>query len=119
MLILQLVQYGRVPMQSASAFAARGEQEHLPETRRLLLIRCGKLAMALSAVAIVTIAAARYNDVAACRGTGVTTRGSDGTYLTTWSDGAYVKKTSDGSVEWAYPSGTDPVPGASPGHHPH
>lgn len=106
-------------MRSASALTAMGEQEHLPETRRLLLIRCGKLAMALCAVAVLTLGAARDNDAAACRGAGVTTRGSDGTFTTRWSDGAYVKKTNDGSVEWAYPSGTDPVPGASPGHHPH
>lgn len=105
-------------MRSESALTARGEQEHLPETRRLLLIRCGKLAMALSAVALLTLAAARDNDAAACRGAGVTTRTSDGTITTTWADGAYSKKTSDGSVEWAYPSGSDPVPGAPPGHKP-
>ena len=105
-------------MRSESAFSATGEKEHLPETRRRLLIRCGKLAMALSAAAVLTLAAAPDNDAAACRGAGVTTRGSDGTVITKWSDGAYVKKTTDGSQEWAYPSGTDPVPGASPGHHP-
>ncbi len=105
-------------MRSESAFTATGEQEYLPETRRLLLIRCGKLAMALSAVAVLTLAAAQHNDAAACRGAGVTTRGSDGTVITKWSDGAYVKKNTDGSEEWAYPSGTAPVPGASPGHKP-
>lgn len=105
-------------MRSESALTARDEQDYLPETRRLLLIRCGKLAMALSAVAVLTLAAARDNDAAACRGAGVTTRTSDGTTITTWADGAYTKKTPDGSVEWAYPSGTDPVPGASPGHKP-
>lgn len=105
-------------MRSESAFSAMGEKEHLPETRRRLLIRCGKLAMALSAVAVLTLAAARDNDAAACRGAGVTTRTSDGTITTKWADGAYTKKTADGSVEWAYPSGSDPVPGASPGHKP-
>jgi hypothetical protein len=105
-------------MRSQSTFTTRGEQEHLPETRRVLLIRCGKLAMALSAVAVLTLTAAQYSDAAACRGAGVISRGSDGTVTTTWTDGAYTKQTPDGSVEWAYPSGSDPVPGASPGHKP-
>lgn len=93
-------------------------EDRLPEARRLRLVRCGKLALAVSAAALLTFAATWPEDAAACRGAGVTTRNNDGSFLTKWSDGAYVKKNTDGSTEWAYPSGTEPVPGASPGHKP-
>ena len=85
---------------------------------RLVLGRAGKLALALSAATVLTLSFAEHNDAAACRGAGVTTRGSDGTVTTTWSDGAYTKKDPSGNVQWAYPSGSEPLPGVSPGHRP-
>ncbi len=85
---------------------------------RLILGRAGKLALALSAAAVLTLSFAEQNDAAACRGAGVTTRGSDGTVTTTWSDGAYKKQLPNGNIQWAYPSGSEPLPGVSPGHRP-
>jgi hypothetical protein len=80
--------------------------------------RGGKLALVVSAVGVLLWAGAEYNQAAACRGAGAVTTYSDGTSLTKWSDGAYIRTEKDGSFEWAYPSGSDPVPGASPGHNP-
>lgn len=85
---------------------------------RLILGRAGKLAMALSAAAVLTLMFAEQNDAAACRGAGVTTRGSDGTITTTWSDGAYKKQLPNGNIQWEKPSGSEPLPGTSPGHRP-
>lgn len=85
---------------------------------RLILGRAGKLALALSAAAVLTLTIAQHNDAAACRGTGVTTRGSDGTITTTWSDGAYKKQLPNGNIQWEKPSGSEPLPGTSPGHRP-
>lgn len=85
---------------------------------QLILGRAGKLALAVSAVAALTVSFAEQNDVAACRGAGVMTRGSDGTVTTTWSDGAYKKQLPDSNVQWSYPSGSEPVPDISPGHRP-
>lgn len=105
-------------MGSRSNVIGWNEQDNLPDTRRLLRNHCGKLALAISAVAVLLLSSAEHNEAAACRGAGVTTRSNDGSTTTKWSDGAYVKKTKGGSLEWAYPSGSDPVPGASPGHAP-
>jgi hypothetical protein len=96
----------------------REEQESLPVFRRVLLSRGGKLALAVSAVGVLLLSSAEHNYAAACRGAGVTTSTGNGTSLTKWSDGAYVKTEKDGSFEWAYPSGSDPVPGSSTGHKP-
>lgn len=85
---------------------------------RMIRGRAGRLALALSAVAVLALTFAEQNDAAACRGAGVTTRGSDGTVTTTWSDGAYKSQLPNGNIQWAYPSGSEPLPGVSPGHRP-
>jgi hypothetical protein len=76
------------------------------------------LSIAMPTVAVLLASAADPNAAAACRGSGISSRGSDGVITTRWSDGAYTKKYTDGSLEWSYPAGSDPVPGASPGHKP-
>jgi hypothetical protein len=76
------------------------------------------LGLALPAIALALGSAVGPNTAAACRGAGSTVSQPGGIKYTTWSDGAWLKQYSNGSAEWSYPSGSDPVPGSSPGHNP-
>lgn len=105
-------------MGSTSTFEGWGEQTILRTARQVVLSRRGKLALATAVGAVLLISMARPDVAAACRGAGAITTYSDGTSLTKWSDGAYIRTEKNGSFEWAYPSGSDPVPGSSPGHNP-
>lgn len=90
---------------------------HAKPARRPFLNRVA-FAVAMSAAALVLVSAVGPNTAAACRGAGSTVSQAGGIKYTTWSDGAWLKQYPNGSAEWSYPSGSDPVPGASPGHNP-